>query len=633
MKPLGPSALVAFGLVVGAVALGVLFQQTRSVDTARNARVTGLLGETARLNTALDAEALRLHALESADYDRLAGLQKDLRDSVEALGDPALGLRGRFALDSALDRVAAAATDKLAAVERLKSASALVRNARRYVPTAARRATADAPPEQQVAALRLVVALLDWHLTPGDDARQHLERARAEVARLAATPRGESLAVLLPHVALGVRAAADGQAALDAMAAAGLAERLKTLHRSYERAWLGAATRAELAGLGLLMAGVVLMGVLGILLHRLDREGRRAQAAWARLRDAVESIAEAFALFDADGRLRLFNRRFREAYPDLAPVLQPGLEHGEMERVLDNAGRQIAPADATAPAETAHLEHLADGRWLAARDSLTGDGGTACVRSDVTRQRETEDRLRRTVDELLESNTELERFAYVASHDLQEPTRTVVSFAQLLERHLGADLDPSGREYLDFVVRGARRMHQLVQDLLTYSRVDSGSAAHRPVDTGRLVADVLDHLATAVEEAGAGVTVDPLPPVTGDEGQLFQLFLNLIGNALKFGDPQRPLTVRVGAEERAAETVFTVADTGIGFDAAHAESIFTVFTRLHAQDRYPGTGIGLAVCRRIVESHGGRIRAESTPGAGSRFIFTLPRTGSGTGDS
>jgi light-regulated signal transduction histidine kinase (bacteriophytochrome) len=226
--------------------------------------------------------------------------------------------------------------------------------------------------------------------------------------------------------------------------------------------------------------------------------------------------------------------------------------------------------------------------------------------------------------DLQRSNTELEQFAYVASHDLQEPLRKVASFCQLLQQRYGGELDERADQYIGFAVDGAQRMQALINDLLAFSRVGRMERPHAPVDCNALLARARDDLSTAIEASGAEVEAGPLPTVEGDASLLRLVFQNLIGNAIKFrGDA--PPRVRVDAERADGQWRFSVADNGIGIDPEYAERIFVIFQRLHPRSSYEGTGIGLAMCRKIVEYHGGRMWLDTDNGAGgSRFCFTLP---------
>ncbi|MHA7134939.1 sensor histidine kinase [Oerskovia turbata] len=240
--------------------------------------------------------------------------------------------------------------------------------------------------------------------------------------------------------------------------------------------------------------------------------------------------------------------------------------------------------------------------------------------------------------ELARSNRDLEQFAYVASHDLQEPLRKVASFTQLLQKRYGGQLDERADQYIEFAVDGAKRMQRLIQDLLGFSRVGRAGIERAPVDLEASFAVVLADLEEKIAQSGASVTHDPLPTVAGERALLEQLFVNLVGNAVKFRDPDRTPEIHVGVRARAAAWEFAVVDNGIGIDAQYAERVFVIFQRLHPKDVYEGTGIGLALCKRIVEHHGGRIWIEQTGGGGTTVRFTIPtvgaaRSGSGTAGS
>jgi PAS domain S-box-containing protein len=224
--------------------------------------------------------------------------------------------------------------------------------------------------------------------------------------------------------------------------------------------------------------------------------------------------------------------------------------------------------------------------------------------------------------ELRRSNEELERFAYVASHDLQEPLRTVSSYVQLLSKRYRGRLDADAGDFIDFAVDGVRRMQQLIDDLLAFSRVGTRGAPLVPTHLHAVLESTLASLGAALQESNATVTADRLPTVLADAGQMAQLLTNLIGNALKFrgADPPR---VHIHAERTGRMWTIAVQDNGIGIAPEYFERIFVIFQRLHSREEYPGTGVGLAICKKIVERHGGRISVASPPGAGARFLFTL----------
>jgi light-regulated signal transduction histidine kinase (bacteriophytochrome) len=252
---------------------------------------------------------------------------------------------------------------------------------------------------------------------------------------------------------------------------------------------------------------------------------------------------------------------------------------------------------------------------------------------DRTRElEEANTQLVRRTQELVGVNAELERFAYVASHDLQEPLRMVSSYSQLLAKRYKGKLDADADEFIKFAVTGAERMRQLIKDLLTYSRVANPQGRQQDVDSEEALDRALMNLKTAIDETGGVVTHGPLPTVFADPVQLGQLFQNLIGNALKFNASKPPQAhvsaLLISGEPQGIDPYwqFAVTDNGIGIEAQYSERIFGAFQRLHTMAEYPGTGIGLAICKKIVEAHGGRIWLESTPGKGTTFYFTIPIT-------
>ena len=230
---------------------------------------------------------------------------------------------------------------------------------------------------------------------------------------------------------------------------------------------------------------------------------------------------------------------------------------------------------------------------------------------------------RRVEEELARSNKELEQFAYVASHDLQEPLRMVTSYVQLLARRYKGKLDSDADDFIGFAVDGAVRMWKLINDLLTYSRVGIRGKESESTDSETVLNQSFNDLKVAIEENGAVVTHDPLPTVMVDRSQLGQLFQNLVGNAIKFRGNEPP-RVAISASRNGNGWTFSVRDNGVGIAPEYSERIFIIFQRLHSRQKYAGTGIGLAICKKIVERHGGRIWVESEVGKGATFYFTLP---------
>ena len=243
--------------------------------------------------------------------------------------------------------------------------------------------------------------------------------------------------------------------------------------------------------------------------------------------------------------------------------------------------------------------------------------------SDITAFKETQEALAKRTEELANSNRELEQFAYVASHDLQEPLRMVASYTQLLARRYKDKLDQDANEFIGYAVDGATRMQALIIDLLTMSRIGTHGKQMEACETSAGLERAISNLRLAIEESGAVITRDPMPRLDADLSQLTQLFQNLIGNGIKFRGETSPI-IHVGAEKKEGEWLFSVRDNGIGIAPDFFERIFIIFQRLHGKHEYPGTGIGLSVCKKIVERHGGKIWIESEVGKGTVFYFTLP---------
>ncbi|MBF0332936.1 MAG: PAS domain S-box protein [Alphaproteobacteria bacterium] len=298
----------------------------------------------------------------------------------------------------------------------------------------------------------------------------------------------------------------------------------------------------------------------------------------------------------------------------------------------DREGLATTSRDAAAKREPIRWEGRGvvrgETRWFRIESSPTalpdGDLRFNAVIIDITDRKGLE-------EALLRSNADLKQFAYVASHDLRQPLRIVISYVTLLERQLGAAVDMNSGDYIRFVRDGAHRMDRLIHDLLEYSRAGRADKALAPVDLNQVLKDALQDMAVAIEDSGAQLTTPSnAPGVIGCEMDLVRLFNNLIGNAIKYRAADRPPQIAITVEERDGLWRFVVADNGIGIEPDHLDRIFGVFQRLHVQAEYDGTGIGLAVCKRIVERHGGTIHAESEPGQGSQFVFTLPKEGAAT---
>ncbi|GAA0601288.1 sensor histidine kinase [Caenispirillum bisanense] len=371
-----------------------------------------------------------------------------------------------------------------------------------------------------------------------------------------------------------------------------------------------------------------------------DMEAQRAERL---LREALDSIPDALVLFDTDDTVLFFNKAYRDFFWYIPPLEQMrGRPFDDVVRLSLTPPRVVTdPLARTDP--QAYIEKrrrrlhnpspepfelfTAEGRWHLVRERRTPEGRFIGIRSDITDRKRVEERLSQLVKELAESNRELEQFAYVASHDLQEPLRMITSYLQLLERRYRGRIDPTADEFIRHAVDGAARMQRLIQDLLEYSRIGRSGRPMAPVAMAAVLRQALTNLRLTVEENNATVVVPPdgdLPEVLGDPGELVRLFQNLLGNALKYRHPERPPVVTVSvAAEGGHHWRFSIADNGIGIDAAHFDRIFLIFQRLHGREHYSGTGIGLAIAKKIVDRHGGRIRVESEPGRGSTFHVVL----------
>jgi signal transduction histidine kinase len=294
--------------------------------------------------------------------------------------------------------------------------------------------------------------------------------------------------------------------------------------------------------------------------------------------------------------------------------------HRALLNILDDFGGEKDRLEATQRAILNILEDFED-------EKRKVEEVNAELRREVIDRSAAERALREKTDALARSNSELEQFAYVASHDLQEPLRMVSSYVQLFEKRYAGIVDAQAKKYVDYAVEGAKRMQALIGGLLEFSRVGRIDEPFASVDTGAALGQALLNLRSAIEEGHATVTHGPLPTVTGHAGRLAQVFQNLIGNALKFRRPDVAPAVHVSAVPGERDWVFAVRDNGIGIGGEYLDRIFVIFQRLHTRAEYPGTGIGLSICKKVIEHHGGRIWVESKPGGGATFHFTLPRHG------
>ena len=346
------------------------------------------------------------------------------------------------------------------------------------------------------------------------------------------------------------------------------------------------------------------------------------------------------------GTKKQWSAFYPEERPVMADLVMNESAEGEIAKYYSGKHQKSAITEGAYEAENLFPDLGKNGKWLfftaaPLKDHYGKVVGAIETLQDITDRKRAEKKLRRTVTNLERSNAELQQFAYVASHDLQEPLRMVSSYVQLLKHRYKGKLDSDADDFIAFAVDGALRMQTLINDLLTFSRVGTRGKPFEPIDCEAVLEQVLANLKLAIEESRAVITHDALPTVMADSSQLVQLIQNLIDNAIKFCSEETPrvhisVTRGSGVGNRRSKStnykprttnhkawVFSVRDNGIGIDPEFHERIFTIFQRLHNREEYPGTGIGLAVCKKIVERHGGRMWVESEAGKGTTFFFTI----------
>lgn len=361
-------------------------------------------------------------------------------------------------------------------------------------------------------------------------------------------------------------------------------------------------------------------------------ERKRAEE---RLRITIEAAPSGMIMVDAHGKIVLVNSQVERLFG----YSRDELLGNSIEMLVPPAARQKHPEHRNSFFADPHARAMGSGRDLyglrkdgqevpveIGLNPLMSQGERFVLASivDITERKKADSLLREKVLELQRSNEDLQQFAYVCSHDLQEPLRVISNFTQLLaKRYSGKVLDEEAHEFIDFTLDATKRMHQLINDLLLYSRVETKGQGFEDVDGNLIVRSALSNLSLAIQESNAEITYQDLPMLRCDSIQLVQLFQNLIGNAIKFRSDRVPM-VEIISEPQRDMCKITVRDNGIGFDSKYSDRIFVIFQRLHGRETYPGSGIGLAVCKKIVERHNGRLWVDSSPGKGSSFHFTLP---------
>jgi PAS domain S-box-containing protein len=343
----------------------------------------------------------------------------------------------------------------------------------------------------------------------------------------------------------------------------------------------------------------------------------------------INSLPGVFYLFDEKGRMLQWNKNVEivSGYSsDEIEKMNPlDFFSGEEKRLVGDAIREVfvkgqSSVEANLVSKDGRMiPHYFTGlRFISDnRRYLIGTG------IDITKIKLAEEALQRTADELARSNADLKQFAYVASHDLREPLRSITGFAKLLQKRYKGKLDEKADEFIDYISDGVKRMEGLIHDLLEYSQVDRKGKDFAPVNCSVALQEAINNLRSAIEESGAELSYDLLPTVIADFSHLSRLFQNLISNAIKFRSSES-LKIRISVQQKGDEWIFSVRDNGIGIDPQFFERIFLIFQRLHTTREYEGTGLGLAICKKIVERHGGQIWVESAQGKGSTFYFTIP---------
>ena len=409
----------------------------------------------------------------------------------------------------------------------------------------------------------------------------------------------------------------------------------------------GGVTEASLINRALVVIVVVMIAPLGLrfkeALRRLEVSEKAALLEKERLDRVIDRLPVGVVFAEApNGQIVMANKKMAEIHRQ--PVLYSrSIEDYAAWNTLRSSGDPYAPLDlplarAIAFGETVDREQMrivrGDGTEaivLVSSAPIIGPNGeiagAVAVESDITKEKEAEKKMSRLVRELKRSNAELQQFAYIASHDLQEPLRMVTSFLTLLKNRYGDSLDDQATLYIDYAVNGADKMRSLISDLLTYSRVESRARSFSRVDLNEVFSGVVHQLEPLIEERSAEIIKGPLPTIMADRNQMTALLQNLIVNGIKFNKSYRP-KVEVTSERGREEDIVQVRDNGIGISPEYFPKLFQMFERLNPQAEYPGTGIGLAIVKKIVDRHGGRVWVESEEGKGSSFFFSIPREGS-----
>jgi PAS domain S-box-containing protein len=409
--------------------------------------------------------------------------------------------------------------------------------------------------------------------------------------------------------------------------------RVATLMISFFVVYFAALDWLPMFGIGMRpLAFIPVIAFMVIASGTIRRHRLQPVTAARAAREILDTMADALFVIDADGRIRVVNHAVHELLgwrdSDLLGRAIDRLEELSGDETISRTLRDLARRGPIRDQER-RLRH-ADGHAVSVSVSISPvteadvQEGAVVIARDIRARKRAEEELHSALTRLEQSNRELEDFAYVASHDLQEPLRKIQAFGDLLRSKHAALLPEQARDYIERMQSAARRMQVLINDLLSFSRVTTKAQPFAPVDLAHVAAEVVKDLEVRLHDSGGRITVGAMPVIDADPLQMRQLLQNLAGNGLKFHRPDVPPAVEMHATIDGDRCHITVSDNGIGFEEKYAERIFTMFERLHGRGQYEGTGIGLAICRKIAERHGGEIRAHGTPGAGATFAVTLP---------
>jgi len=376
----------------------------------------------------------------------------------------------------------------------------------------------------------------------------------------------------------------------------------------------------------------LLVGVIRDITELRETQEKLKESDEARLKSIMNYSGRGMYIKDIEGRYVQANKVFLEAHKlkendilgktdlEIFPEIAAQHRQNQLEVIRKGAATEFEETFV----DDEGFAHIYTSVKFPLFDANGAIYATCNISSDITERKQSDEIKEKIMDELKRANTELERFAYICSHDLQEPLRTINSFCQLLEKQMKDKLDERSEHYIQFIMEASTRARDLITDVLTYSRVDIELEKQQKVDLEGVLDAIKSNLDVRLKEVGATITNDTLPVITANKTQMIQLFQNLIQNAIKFcGDA--PPTVHIGVEKKEEFWEFFVRDNGIGIQPAYQQKIFEIFQRLHKRSEYPGTGIGLAICKKILERHGGNIWVKSDLDKGSTFYFTLPR--------